>query len=346
MTTEPAVVTIQDVAAHAGVSAMTVSRFLNKPEQVATSTRARVEAAIKTLGYTPNALARGLKGATRTLALVIPDVSNPFFTQIVHGAEEVARRRGYTIFLGNTDGSVENEHAYLHKMLSHRIDGLLIVPMGKPSKAALEQVRGNGVPFVLIDVKVPGLEADLVVSDNETSASRLTEHLINLGHQRIAFVSGLNTLSTITEREQGYKAALGRGHLNFNPDYLVSTDFSPEAGYKAVNNLLALAQPPTALVVSTNILSVGVMQALRTAELRVPDDIALVCFEDIELASALQPFLTVMAQPGREFGRLGAEFLLSRISAPTQPFQTKVLPSTFIVRVSCGSQASPRSDFV
>lgn len=346
MTTKAAVATIQDVAAYAGVSAMTVSRVLNSPERVAASTRARVIAAIKTLGYTPNALARGLKGATRTLALVIPDVSNPFFTQIIHGAEEVARRHGYTIFLGNTDGSVENEHEYLRKMLSHRIDGLLIVPMGQPSKAALEQVRAKGVPFVLIDVKVPGLAADLVVSDNEKSASRLTEHLVNLGHQRIAFISGLNSLSTIAEREQGYKATLERRNLNFNPDYLVSTNFTPEAGYKAINALLALAQPPTALVVSTNVLSVGVMQALRSARLRVPDDVALVCFEDIELASALQPFLTVMAQPGRKFGQLGAEFLLDRISAPTQPFQVKVLPSAFIVRVSCGSQASTRSDSV
>ena len=336
MATEELAVTIQDVAAYARVSAMTVSRVLNTPEQVAASTRARVEVAIKTLGYTPNALARGLKGASRTLALIIPDVSNPFFTQIVHGAEEVARRRGYTIFLGNTDGSIENESRYLHKMLSHRIDGLLIVPMGNGSKAALEQVRAKRVPFVLVDVKVPGLEADLIVSDNKKGAFNLTEHLINLGHERIAFISGLKNLSTIAEREQGYKAALSRHRILFNPDYLVPTDFSPEEGYKAVNTLLVLPQPPTALVVSTNILAVGAMEALRAAGLKVPDDVALACFEDIELASALQPFLTVMAQPGRDFGRIGAEFLLDRVAAPGRPFQLRVLPSEFIVRVSCG----------
>lgn len=333
-------VTIQDVAARAGVSAMTVSRVLNRPEHVAESTRGRVETAIQTLGYTPNALARGLRGSTRTLALVVPDVSNPFFTQIIRGAEEVARRRGYTVFLGNTDGSAENETQYIRTLMSHRIDGLLIVPAGGASRASLELLRDEQVPFVLIDVKVPGLEADLVVGDNEKGAAVLTEHLIGLGHRRIAFIGGDRKLSTILEREQGYKEALRKHGIQLGSEYLIPTDFSQEEGYSAVTTLLALSEPPTALVVATNLLSISTMNALRAAGLRVPGDIALVCFEDIELASALQPFLTVMAQPSREFGRVGVEFLLDRIADPESAFQSKTLTPNFVVRVSCGSLLS------
>ena len=331
-------VTIHDVAAHAGVSAMTVSRVFNEPQRVSVRTRERIEQAIEKLGYTPNALARGLKGSARTLALVIPDVSNPFFTQIVHGAEEVARGQNYTVFLGNTDSSTENERHYLHKMLSHQIDGLLIVPMGDKSKPVLQQVRAKGVPFVLIDVKVSGIEADLVVGDNTRGAFVLTEHLVKLGHERIALVSGRRDISTIADRERGYKEALKHHNINVNATYLVPTDFSAQEGYEAVKALLALPQPPTALVISTNILAIGAIDAVRAAGLRVPDDVALVCFEDIELASALQPFLTVMAQPARDFGRTGVKFLLDRIAEPQRALQQVSLSPRLLVRVSCGSR--------
>jgi LacI family transcriptional regulator len=330
-------VTLQDVATQAGVSAMTVSRVINTPERVSPSTRERIESAIQTLGYTPNALARGLKGSTRTLALVIPDVSNPFFTDIVHGAEEVARKHGYTVFLGNTDSSSENEKNYLHKMLGHRIDGLLIVPMGDRSKDVLQKVRARGVPFVLIDVKVPGVSAEYVVGDNKAGAFALTEHLIKLGHKRIALVSGRSDLSTSREREEGYAAALQHYKINANRNYQKPTDFSREAGYHAVSSLLALPNPPTALFVASNVLAIGALEAVRASGLRVPEDIALVCFEDIGMASALQPFLTVMAQPAKAFGRFGAEFLIGRIANPQQPKQHKVLMPQLIVRLSCGS---------
>jgi LacI family transcriptional regulator len=330
-------VTLQDVARKAGVSAMTVSRVLNTPERVSPLTRERIETAIQVLGYTPNALARGLKGSSRTLALVIPDVSNPFFTDIVHGAEEVARKHGYTVFLGNTDSSGENEKNYLHKMLGHRIDGLLIVPMGDRSKDVLQKVRARGVPFVLIDVKVPGVSADYVVGDNKAGAFALTEHLIKLGHKRIALVSGRPDLSTSREREEGYAAALQHYKIKADTNYHRPTDFSREAGYHAVSSLLALPRPPTALFVASNVLAIGALEAARASGLRVPEDIALVCFEDIGMASALQPFLTVMAQPAKAFGRIGAEFLLGRIANPQQPKQHKVLMPQLIVRSSCGN---------
>ncbi len=335
-------VTILDVATRAGVSAMTVSRVLNTPKLVSDKTKERVEKAIKALGYTPNALARGLKGSTRTLALIIPDISNSFFTQIVHGAEEVARRYNYTLFLGNSDSSLEIQEHYLKKMLGHQIDGLLIVPMGNGSKKTLEHVQKKGVPVVLIDAKVPGLKADQVAGDNLKGGFELTRHLIGLGHKRIALVSGQQDISTIIERQKGYKQALRDYQFPFNAKYLLTTDFSREQGYEAAKKLLKLPRPPTALVVLSNLLAVGVLGALREVNLRIPEDMALVCCEDIELASALYPFLTVMAQPAKEFGRIGAEFLLERIANPERALQIVQLPPSLLVRMSCGSQLSTK----
>jgi LacI family transcriptional regulator len=335
-------VTIFDVAAQANVSAMTVSRVLNTPELVSVKTKERVEKAIKTLGYTPNAVARGLKGSTRTLALIIPDISNSFFTQIVHGAEKVSRQFNYTLFLGNSDASLEVEQHYLQKMLGHQIDGLLIVPMGNGSRKMLEQAQSKGVPVVLIDSKVPGLKADKVVGDNLRGGFELTQHLIKLGHRRIGLISGRQNISTITERQRGYKQALQQHRLPFRPEYLVPTDFSREEGHKAVRALLALPKRPTAFVMLSNVIAIGVLEALHEAGLRVPEDIAVVCYEDIEHASALQPFLTVMAQPAYDFGRIGAEFLLKRIAKPTHALQSTVLLPSLIVRTSCGSRLAQK----
>ncbi|MGL4608408.1 MAG: LacI family DNA-binding transcriptional regulator [Trueperaceae bacterium] len=329
--------TIQDVAALAGVSAMTVSRVLNKSSRVAESTRTKIEAAIEHLGYVPNTLARGLKGSTHTLGLIIPDVSNPFFTNIVHGAEEVAWQQGYAIFLGNTHSSSEREKHYLYKFLGHSIDGLLIAPSGHTSKALLEIVQARNIPFVLVDAKVKGIEADTVVSDNVQGAFQLTERLIQLGHKRIAYIGGRSDISTARERERGYKKALEYYGLQVNAQYVFNTDFSRDAGYQTALALAHLAAPPTAIFAANNFLAVGAAEALRTLKLRIPQDIALVCFEDVELASALQPFLTVMEQPALEFGRIGTTFLLERIANPKLPVRSRVLMPSLIVRKSCGA---------
>ena len=335
--------TIYDVATHAGVSAMTVSRVLNDPERVAASTRERVEAAIQTLGYVPNTLARGLRSATRTLALVIPDVSNPFFTDMVRGAEEVAWRDDYTLFLGNTHGSPEQEARYLRKFIGHGVDGLLIAPSGHAARGALEHVQERGVPFVLVDAKVRGVKADTVLSNNVKGAEDLTRHLLNLGHRAIAFIGGEKDKSTAQERERGYRKTLQRDGLSVRSDYIHHTDFSRAEGFQVTRRLMALPEPPSAIFAANNTLVVGAAEALRELGLRVPEDVALVCFEDLELASALHPFLTVLAQPARTFGQVGAQLLLERIKHPARSPRSRVLPLSLIVRRSCGSQLEPRS---
>ena len=331
-------VTIYDVATHADVSAMTVSRVLNSPAQVAVPTRERVEQAIEALGYVPNTLARGLRGSTQTLALIIPDVSNPFFTNIVRGAEEVAWENGYTLFLGNTHGSTEVEGRYLRKFRGHGIDGLLIAPSGHETGIPLASIRKRNIPFVLLDARVEGVGADIVLGDSEDGARLLTEHLLALGHRRVALVGGPADKSTAQERERGYRQALKAHGLEPDPSYIRTTDFSRAAGFGVTRDLLALPQPPDALFAANNLLAVGAAEAVREAGLRIPQDVALACFEDLEFASALDPFLTVLAQPAREFGQLGMRFLLERIAEPSLAARERVLPPSLIVRRSCGAE--------
>lgn len=337
MNPELATITIHDVAAHVGVSAMTVSRVLNKSTRVAEATRLKIEEAIEQLGYVPNNLARGLRTSTRTFALIIPDVSNPFFTDIVHGAEEVAWQQGYTVFLGNTHSSAEREKHYLYKFLGHSIDGLLIAPSGHSTKATLDDVRSRGIPYVLVDANVQGAKSDTVLGDNLTGAIQLTEHLISLGHKRIAYIGGRPDISTAQERERGYKKALQKHGFKIHPGYVYSSHFRRQEGYDITKSLAGLTEPPSAIVAANNELAIGVVEALRDLNLRIPHNMAIVCFEDVELASAINPFLTVMAQPAKEFGRIGATFLLERIVNPTLPPRSRVLAPSLIVRQSCGA---------
>ena len=325
---------------------MTVSRVINNHVRVAAETRQRVEQAINDLGYVPNALARGLlKGHTRTLALIVSDISNPFFTLMARGVEDVARGQGYTVILGNSDESAEKERQYVHSILSHRINGLLIAPAGYGSRKTLDLLARHGTKFVLVDRQIEGVPADIVVGDNVGGARRLAEHLIGLGHRRIALVNGAHEVPTAAERLTGYLQALAAHDLEPDPRIVIERNYQRSGGYDATRQLLALPpdRRPTAILACNNFLAIGVIEALRDARIEVPRDIAVVSFDDIELASALYPFLTVMAQPARTFGTIAAQFLFDRLEGSEPPAWRKVvLPPELIVRVSCGAHAAQR----
>lgn len=334
-------VNIQDVAARAGVSAMTVSRVINRHAGVSQATRQRVEQAIEELGYVPNALARGVFGRrTRTIALLVSDIGNPFYTMIARGVEDTARRGGYTVFLCNSDDAEEKEQAYVNAMLSNRIDGL-VVASGSGSLKTLRLLSKRGVPFVLIDRAAEGMNADAVVGDSVGGARTLTRHLLELGHRRIALVGGSPDILSARERRLGYEEALGERGVTPDPRLILEGAYTRDSGYRSAKRLLALpvGARPTAIFAGSNFLAVGVLQALREAELKVPQDVALVCFDDIELAAAVYPFLTVMAQPAATFGSIAAQFLLERLESETPlPARKVVLPPEFIVRLSCGAK--------
>lgn len=344
MTLSRSGITIQDVAARAGVSAMTVSRVINKHARVAHETRQRVEQAIAELGYVPNGLARGLlNGRTRTIALIVSDISNPFFTLIARGVEDVARRSGYAVILGNSDESVDKERQYVDVILQNRVDGLLLAPAGQGSRKALEILRQQGVTYVLVDRAVEGISADLVEGDNIAGARLLTEHLLRLGHRRIALVNGSLDVSTARERLLGYQDALRAHHIEPDPALISTRTFTRADGRAAALQLLRLPPEhrPTAIFACNNFLAIGVIETLREAHIDVPRDMAVVSYDDIELASALYPFLTVVAQPARTFGTIAMQFLLDRLNGDeVTPPRKVVLPPELIVRLSCGSKIS------
>jgi LacI family transcriptional regulator len=339
MAAPPANVTIKDVARLSGVSSMTVSRVINGSERVSPETRQRVERAIAELGYVPSRLARGLiRQKTGTLALIVPDVANPFFTLIVRGAEDVARRAGYRMILADTRADLTIERDVIEEMLAHRVDGIVIAPVSDRSKGHIQRLARYGVAFVLIDRTVSGIESDVVTGDNVGGARRLVEHLISLGHRRVGFITESDDVSTARDRRQAYEAALAAVGLPHEPSLIVRSTVDPPGGFEGMRRLLELDEPPTAVFTVNNLVALGAIEAVRAHELEVPDDVALVCFDDIEYASRLYPFLTVMAQPAETLGTLGTQLLLERIEgrAPEQP-RVVVLPAQFVVRRSCGA---------
>jgi LacI family transcriptional regulator len=339
MTANPTSVTIKDVARVSGVSPMTVSRVINSSERVSPETRLRVEEAIAELGYVPSRLARGLsRRKTGTVALIVPDVANPFFTLIVRGAEDVARRAGYRIILCDTRADYELEREVVEEMIAHRVEGIAIAPVGDGSRAQLRRLERFGVPFVLLDRSVPGVEADVVLGDSEAGARRLVEHLLALGHRRIGMIVEDDDVSTARERRAGYEEALAAAGVAADPQLVVRGTVDPAGGASGMQQLLQLAERPTAVFTVNNLVALGAIEAVRAAGLEVPDDVALVCFDDIEYASRLYPFLTVMVQPAETFGTLGTQLLIERIEGRrVDRAQVVVLPAEFTVRRSCGS---------
>lgn len=333
-------VTIHDVATHAGVSAMTVSRVINERPRVSPDTRRRVEASITKLGYVPNRLARGLiQRKTHTFGVIVPDVANPFFTLVVRGVEEVAWRAGYHVILCDTQGDLERERGYLEDMVAFQVEGVLIAPVGDRSRPQIRRLARNNVPFVLVDRSIADFDCDLVQGDSVAGGRQLVEHLIELGHRRIGMVTETTGVSTARDRLQGYRDALEHAGLGFDPELVVeSSAIDPDAAGEATLRLLAVPDPPTAIFAVNNIAVVGVVEAARQRNLEIPGDLALVCFDDIEHVSRLYPFLTVMAQPAETYGTIATQLLLDRLNGRVgQRRRIVVLPADFIVRKSSGA---------
>jgi LacI family transcriptional regulator len=333
---------MRDVASKAGVSPMTVSRVINDSPRVNDGTRRRVEAAIADLGYVPNRLARGLiRRKTGALGVIVPDVANPFFTLVVRGAEEVAWRAGYHVILCNTQADLERERGYLEDMLAFQVEGLLIAPVSDRSRPHLRALTQNNVPFVLIDRSIAGYEGDLVQGDSIGGARLLVEHLLELGHRRIAMITETNEVSTARDRVRGYREALEAAGVAFEEGLVAETSaLDPRGAHDATFRLLDLAEPPTAIFAVNNIAVVGVAEAARERGLAVPGDLALVCFDDIEYASRFHPFLTAMVQPAETFGTIATQLLLDRLAGRVaKRRRLVVLPADFVVRESSGAGA-------
>jgi LacI family transcriptional regulator len=331
-------ITIYDIAAKAKVSPMTVSRVINNSGKISEKTRARVRRVMEELNYVPNQMARSLVlQQTRILFLLISDIANPFFTTVARGAEDAARKQGYHVLFGNSDESLEKEAEYVHTILSMRVDGVLFAPAGDPSRPHLEKLKAHKVPFILLDREVPGIECDVVLGDSKEAAHRLTAHLIERGHRRIAMVNGSSAVSSARLRLQGYREALMLHRLPFDERYVHESSFGRLADLSAMEAWFAGLDPaPTAIVAGNNVLAVEIIQVIRSRGLRVPEDISVVCFDELGSATELDPFLTVAAQQAYQFGYLGMQLLIERIREGEQagPWKKLMLPAELIERRS------------
>lgn len=325
--------TIRDVAKRAGVAPITVSRVINRDGYVREETRLRVERAIAELDYIPNSLGPSLRSKRTTmLALVLSDIINPFWTTVARGVEDTANRNGYHLILCNTDASPEKQDEYLMFLLKKQTDGFLVAPV-RNSSPALEVLHKRNVPLVILDRHVP-YGVDVVRGDSEGGAYTLTKYLLDLGHRHIAMVSGPQSVSTATERVQGYRRALVDARLDA-AQQVYWGEFTQESGYDLTRQALLFGSRPTAFFAANNFIALGIMRALRDAGLRVPEQVSVVAFDDIPPALTLNPFFTVIAQPAYEMGKKATELLLARLSGQsTEKYQEIVLPTTLIVRDS------------
>jgi LacI family transcriptional regulator len=328
--------TINDVAKRAGVAPITVSRVINNSGYTSEETRRRVEAAIKELSYVPNTLARGLRSKrTNTLALVVTDITNPFFTLIARGVEDAANASGFTVIYCNTDESEAKEEEYINILVQKQVDGVLLVPACSNSKS-VKFLRSNKIPIVLIDRSIPGFQTDLVRCNSEEGAYDLIEHLIELGHERIAAITGPRGVSTSEDRVSGYYRAMSEAGLESLASVYYGA-FTQASGYELTDQVLAQNPRPTAIFGANNFLSIGILKALRDANLNVPQDLAVVGFDDLPVSLIVDPILTVAAQPAYEMGQQATQLLLKRLSDDAlESNQEIILPTELIVRQSSG----------
>jgi len=327
--------TMVEVARRAGVSVSTVSHVINETRFVRASTREAVLSAIKKTGYVPNSVARSLTTArSRSLGLVMTVVTNPYFAEVVQGADEEARRNGYVLLLGDSHEVAEQELRLVRDLHQRRVEGIIIAP-SENARRTLRYVRERSMPAVLVD-RMADSQFSQVGSENVESTALLVRHMADLGHRRIGMVAGLRGLTTTGERIAGYRLGLERSHLDFDERLVVDGGSLAEPARIAVSGLLRLPDPPTGLVVGNNYMTIGTMAALRQAGLRVPADVAVVGFDDFEWADYFSPRLTTMAQPCREMGSSAVRLLLSQLTDPAQQPRSIRLAPRFVHRESCG----------
>ena len=335
-------VTIRDVAREAGVSVNTVSRALSNKPDVSSETRARILEVAERLGYRPNRLARGLRSnKTGTIGVIVTDIANPYFGALVKGVEKAAREQDYSIILQDTDEDYEHEKEAIQVMLAERVDGLLITPV-QTGTETIEKLKESGLPFVLLGRHFDDLATDYVVTDDVQGGYLATEHLIKLGHTRIAMINGPLHISSAKERFQGYTKALDRYGMELDKSLVCAGAITMEDGYAAAKALLRRSPRPTAIFCYSDFVAFGVMGAIREAGLRIPEDVAVVGYDDVQMSSCLEVSLTTVKIPKVELGKAALELLIEllRDGNNTEHPRGIKLPVELLVRQStcCAQQ--------
>lgn len=320
-------VTMKDIAKRAGVSPITVSRVVNNSGYVGAETRERVEMAIRDLNYVPNLVASSLRSRqSDLLALVLPDITNSFWTSIARGAEDEAWSHGYGVFICNTDNDVAKEQAYIERLLRRRVEGLLLVPTPDiRSEEQLPRLRIHGLKFVVVHRRLRHTAAEIVRSDGESAARSLTNELIKTGKSRIGFVGLPFTDTSSADRLAGYQAALRSAGIHFDPSLIREGDVDQgNGGYRMVSELLASPAPPDAILLANSRLAIGGLRAIEDAGFSIPGDLGVAAFHDINAMDQYAPRLIRAVQPGYRMGQLATRRLLQMSSESNGP-HTEVL---------------------
>ncbi|MCO7255975.1 MULTISPECIES: ribose operon transcriptional repressor RbsR [Dickeya] len=329
--------TMKDVARLAGVSTSTVSHVINDNRYVSDAIRERVMKAVEQLNYAPSALARSLKiNQTRTIGMLLTASSNPFYAEVVRGVERCCYERGYSLILCNTEGDHHRLSRSLETLLQKRVDGLLLMCTESylPSPDIIR--RYPSIPVVMMDWAPFEGSSDIIKDNSLQGGEMATHYLISQGYRKIACIAGPQDKTTAHNRLEGYRKAMHQSGLSIPVGYEVIGDFEFEAGFRAMQQLLALPERPDAVFTSNDAMAVGVYRALYEAGLSIPDDMAVVGYDDIELARYLSPPLTTIHQPKGELGELAIDTLLHRLEHPDAEHNVLVLTPELIVRSSVG----------
>jgi LacI family transcriptional regulator len=331
--------TIVEVAKRADVSIATVSNVIRGTRRVSPKLTERVRAAIRELNYSPNEIARSLKvRQTRMLAMVLPDITNPFFPEIIRGAEDTAFERGYFLLTANTDEQIGRERRIVAALRSYRVDGVLLASASGSDTSHLQSILDAGVALVCLDRTVPGVRTDAVLLDNVRGARECVRHMIQKGHRRIAIITGSLDVQTGRERLRGYEEALHEAGIPVEKSRIFEGDFRHDSGYRLGRQILTQknrSAGPTAIFVCNGVMMLGVLKATEELNIRCPEEIALATFDDLAVDSPFHPHLTTVVQPSYEMGARAAGILIDRIEGriSKEPRTVRVAP-TLIVRES------------
>ncbi|KQR44512.1 LacI family DNA-binding transcriptional regulator [Frigoribacterium sp. CFBP 8754] len=336
-------VTIKDVATRAGVSPATASRVLSGNPSTSAESRELVERAVRELDFRPNAQARALRSTrSDTVGLLVSDVRNPFFADLAHTIEQALLELGYVTLLGNANENQQQQDRYLDTLISRRVDGVIVAPQGTDS-ASIEALLAREVPTVFVDRTVPGLDVPSVTTDSGPGIRAAVRHLAELGHTRVGYIAGPQSVSTGRERLESWTAAIAEQGLSDDPALVHVGDFQSASGSAAVHAFLSLDEPPTAILAADSLMAVGAIAMLHRLDLRIGRDVAVVAFDDIEWFSLIDPALTVISHSVEDMGAT-AVALLQEVISGGRP-ESVTLVSELVIRASSSSPVPtpPRS---
>lgn len=336
--------TIVEVAKRAGVSIATVSHVIRGTKRVTPEVEARVRSAIRDLDYFPNEIARSLKVAqTRMLGMVLPDITNPFFPEIIRGAEDTAFERGYFLVTANTDEQIGRERRIVAALRSYRVAGLLLASAPGNDASHILRLIASGVSVVCLDRHVPGVPTDAVLLDNVRGARECVRHLIQYGHRDIGIITGHLKTQTAQERLQGYEEALREADIAIEKRLILEGDFREESGYQLGRQLLQQRSSASAVFVCNGVMTLGLLKAMEMEGVRCPEDLSLATFDDLTVDRTFHPHLTAVVQPGYEMGARAATILMDRIEGKMTgpPSSLRIVP-TLVVRESSAPNSRGR----